>query len=228
MVNSNKSMQHKLVNICPKIYLLTTNDLYDLAMHFCRAQEFYENPTWRNKFFTMFEFMEWYAKEKGNGIFTYPNDWSGFNIPGQVINKLYKNNFWKKIPDFNKYDEFMSEIVEQLNKKENGTSWYLIASLEEDKETVSHEIAHGLWATNRKYKKKMQELIDNLTKEQYDCLKQWLSEHMYCEEVHDDEIQAYLATGLVEDMNSALRRARIPYRTMRKPFSKVFKEFYNG
>ena len=226
MVKLVKTMQYKLKEVHPKIFLLTTKDAYNLAMHFCRVQEYYENPVWRKKIFTMFEFMEWYAKEKGEGAFTYPNDWGGFNIPSKTLRDLYSGS---KIPDENKYDEEMQSIIMTIEDEGyKGKQFYLIGSLESEKGTIKHEIAHGLWATDRKYKKKMQECIDNLTKEQYDCLKQWLFDHMYCKEVVDDEIQAYLSTGLAEDMNASLRRARIPYRTMRKPFAKVFKEFYNG
>lgn len=227
MVKLSKAMKYELTEVHPKIYLLSTNDAYNLAMHFCRVQEYYENPVWRNKIFTMFDFMEWYSKEKGEGSFTYPSDWGGFNVPGRIVNKLYKTNEIK-IKDFNKYDQFLFDIKTMINDDAKGNNWYLIGALETDKGTIKHEIAHGLWATNRKYKKKMQELIDNLTEEQYDCLKKWLLEHMYCEQVVDDEIQAYLSTGLAPDMNATLRRERVLYRKMRKPFAKVFKEFYDG
>lgn len=219
-------MKYIIEEIHPKVLLLSFDNSYDLAMHFCRVQEFYENSIWKNKFFTMLDFVEWYSLEKGNGAFTYPNDWSGFNVPSKVFRNLYAK---EKIPDPNKYDKVMIEILNKIdNSGYKGKQFYLIGSLSEDKEAIKHEFAHALWSTNIKYKKEMKKLISELTEPQHNALKNWLKEKTYCDEVIDDEIQAYLSTGMAEEMVDALRKKRIFYRTMTKPFKKLFKEYYNN
>lgn len=62
-------------------------DSWDLAMTFLRMQEWYEspNPKFARKHFTLEEYMRWYQKAYGNGAFTYPKDWTGFNVPSTAV-----------------------------------------------------------------------------------------------------------------------------------------------
>ena len=48
-----------------------------------RFQEHYESPEFTGTVFTVGAFRKWYAETYG--AFTYASDWSGFNIPGTVL-----------------------------------------------------------------------------------------------------------------------------------------------
>jgi hypothetical protein len=56
--------------------------------------------------------MEWYSKKQGDGAFTYPTDWAGFNIPSAVVTGVHALG----ISDYNRYDERMRlhEVNEQF------------------------------------------------------------------------------------------------------------------
>jgi hypothetical protein len=102
-------INYKLKEIYNRIFLVTIKDQYDLAMTFCRLQEYYESPfkQVRGKTFTMTEFQRMYAKKFGDGVFTYPVDWAGFNVSGEVVDEFMSANFedWG-----NEYDFVIDEI----------------------------------------------------------------------------------------------------------------------
>lgn len=79
----------KVVEVKPRIYCVTVDDDYDRAMLFCRYQEFYESPykQFRNKQFTWMEYMRFYKSSWKKRVFTYPEDWSGYNIPSKILER---------------------------------------------------------------------------------------------------------------------------------------------
>jgi hypothetical protein len=183
-------MSYSLTKVLDKIYLLKFEDHYDLCMTFLRYSEFYEsgNPDFRGKQFQILDYMEWFARTYGNGVFNYPEQWAGFNIPSTVIEQV--DNLG--IADFNRYDERMLDIHCHL-KTEAGGDYYLIGV--SDDETIDHEVAHGLYSTNLSYRSEMERLIDSLPKRTYRKICDYLTSVDYAESSHRDEIQAYIATG---------------------------------
>lgn len=189
-------MEYQTNKLADKIYLVQFKKQYDLAMFFLRPQEFYESPSsnFRGKSFDILDYMEWYSKEYGKGVFTYTEDWQGFNFPSTVIDELWA----KGISDRNKYDFEMLLLHKKL-KEEKGGNYYLIGSYKNDDEnadTIAHEIAHALYFTNRSYYLKMNELTLDLNKKLYKKICKWLGKVGYCEEVFRDEVQAYVSTGM--------------------------------
>lgn len=219
-------MGNKLTEVRPNIFLLSFDSSYDLAMHFCRLQEFYENPEFKGKRFTMFEFMKWYADEHGDGCFSYPADWSGFNVPSTVALKLYGTGNLSKIPDRNEYDQKMWEVITYINQVIGRKNFYLLGSAEGDLETLKHELAHGFWATDQNYRQVMEELVNQLDDRDRFYLSEWLTSNMYDLSVVPDEIQAYLATGLDDVFKQEMKRRRVKHRKIAKPFIEVFNQFY--
>lgn len=177
------------------IFNIDFTDSYNMAMMFMRYQEFYESPKFSNKPFTILEFVDWYSKKHGDGCFTYCKDWVGFNIPSRKI-----FDCMQYIPDLNHYDLEMKEIVffikTYLSKNNLDEKFYLIASCNNNIETFKHEIAHGLYFLNDEYKQKMLELNQSIDVDVVTELTLLLTDIGYCHEVIDDEIQAYLSTGL--------------------------------
>lgn len=188
------NIKYDIKEVLPKIFSVVIEDPYDRAMTFCRAQEYYESPNkdFRGKYFSMWDYMKWYSKEKGS--FTYPRDWSGFNIPLQKLYKLYHDLDSDELET--PYDFEMSDIMFEIYSM-NGYSdkGYVIGSKDRLGSTFEHELCHGLFATNRAYKKKALELVGKIKKPLYNKLKKNLLKMGYTEKVIDDEIQAYLMFG---------------------------------
>lgn len=214
-------MKFKLTEIKPQCFLVTSKDQYDLNMLFVRYQEFYEshNPKFRGKNFKLLDFMEWYAKSnKRTGcknLFSYPQDWAGFNIPSYVLEDI-------KVSDWNKYDEMMSCIyntcINHIVKNHyESDDFYLIGALEGNELTVNHEVAHALFYLNSEYQSQMTKLVKSLSKDFRTNFYETLMDIGYTKGVLVDEAQAFLATGWRDIF--PLLQAR------EKPFVKIFNEY---
>jgi len=214
----------KVKEIKPFIYCVEIDDDYDRAMLFCRYQEFYESPykKFRGKSFTWMEYMRHYKNAWKKRVFTYPDDWSGYNIPSNVIDKA-NNKFYKDT----EYDVIMNDIyfycANDAMEKNDGTrhEWYLIGASSKDKGTTNHEIAHGLYYTNKEYKKNVTSLIKNIKPIHYEKLKKKLIKMGYVDDkkIIDDEIQAFMSTGLYNGMDTK------ELEVYEKDFRKNFKKF---
>ena len=218
-------IKHPLVKgvvkeIRPRIYCVLIDDNYDRAMLFCRYQEFYESPykKFRGKYFTWMEYMRFYKNAWVKDVFTYPEDWTGYNIPSNVMEKA-NDVFYKET----EYDQIMNDIyfycaIDSQNKNNNTRcNWYLIGASSKDLRTVDHEIAHGLYYTNKEYKKEVSKLINNIKPNDYDKLKKKLIKMGYVNDkkIIDDEIQAFMSTGLYNGLDT-------------KELKKYEKEFVNN
>jgi hypothetical protein len=218
-----KIKQPKVKKITDRVYLVTFSSRFDLTMTFMRYQEYYESPKFRNKNFSLMEFMRWYSLAYGDGAFTYTKDWNGFNIPAikifEVLNSLGVETAWDKMHE---YDYCMFGIVSKIKEQLKDENFYLIGihSDDKDKETQRHEIAHGLFWTNSEYRNKMTALVKALPKTAKTHLKKVLRKRGYCKNVFIDEIHAYMATGLIKAMSKKLLNKH------RKPFQSVLKEYY--
>ncbi len=203
--------------ILPHIYHLYMDDCYKLVMTFVRYQEYYEGMEYKGQIFSLIDYMEWYAKEHGSGAFTYPVDWAGFNVPGNVLVELSQAD----LPDLNKYDIQMRALVEMVQKEERCDNFYFIGTCGEDdyeKDTLNHEIAHGLYYTSEEYRDVMDGLLDEMPRKNYDRAWAALQKVKYHPCVCRDEVHAYAATGPSVELKSTLPLS------IRKPFIKAYKE----
>lgn len=210
----------------PRIYCVTVDDDYDRAMLFCRYQEFYESPykKFRGKPFTWMEYMRFYKTSWKKRTFTYPDDWSGYNIPSNILGSGV-DLFYKET----EYDVIMNDIyfhcsIDSQNKN-NGTrcNWYLIGASSKDLNTMDHEIAHGLYYTNKEYKKEVVKLINNIKPTHYDKLKKKLIKMGYVDDkkIICDEIQAFMSTGLYNGLDTK------ELKVYENKFVKTFKTYKN-
>jgi len=208
-----------LYSVIPQIYCVSFKDRYTLCMSFLRYQEFYESPISkiRGKNFSILEFMDLYSKKYGKGQFSYANDWDGFNIPLDVIQQVYPN-----IPDHNFYDTIMIAIYNDIYKNINNTSEksYVIGTTK-DYSSLKHEVAHGLYYTNLKYKKEMNALIKDLPQDVDLRIKNQLKKWGYTSKVYNDETQAYLSTFEKEQYDDKLN-----VNNVCKPFIEVFEKYW--
>jgi hypothetical protein len=214
----------KVVEVKPRIYCVTIDDDYDRAMLFCRYQEFYESPykKFRGKPFTWMEYMRHYKSAWKKRVFTYPEDWSGYNIPSHMLQQAH-HIFCRDT----EYDLIMNDIywycAKDSMEKNDGrqTDWYLIGASSKDLKTMDHEIAHGLYYTNDEYKKSTIKLIKQIKPNHYDKLKKKLIKMGYVDDkkIIDDEINAFMSTGLYNGLDTK------ELKKYEKEFIKNFKKF---
>ncbi len=187
------------------IYHLSFKTQHLLASTFVRFQEFYESQKFAGKIFTLEEFMDWYARERG--AFTYFTDWSGFNIPSSVLGLFYQGRF----DPLTTKEERLLRIFEPLRPP-----FYIIATYDE-KGTIYHEIVHGLFFVDRAYRRKVKEALAKLNLKR---LRGVLLGMGYNKKVVDDEANAFLLTGLVKKME------RLNLKRGSRVLKAVFKEHF--
>ena len=209
-------MNFQMIKIKPRIFLFEFEDYYTLAMHFLRYQEFYESTSskFRGKPFKLLDYMGWYQKKYGNGVFSYPKDWSGYNFPGKIIKQV--NDLG--IIDRNDYDDVMLDAYNKCSEKYS--DFYIIGAINNDSITLDHELAHGLFYLSKPYKEEMISLIKELPPEVYNTICKKLVELGYNRAVHVDEIQAFLSAE-----NDYFEIKGI--KKFAKKFEKVYIKYHN-
>ena len=185
-------------------------------MLFCKVQEYYESPykSIRNKHFTLLEFMELYTKKVGDGIFTYPQDWGGFNFPSEIARKCL---FFAKETTI--YDKILKNIYRKCQKLANNQTFYIIGVDKVKSGIMDHEIAHGMYYTDAIYKSKSDSLTSSLPEKTKKYLTDYLLSIGYTKEVIDDEIQAYMSTGLPPDVKKS------KFKGYLKDYKKLYKKY---
>ena len=197
----DKLVEGEIKEIIPNIFAVIIKNTYDRAMLFCRYQEFYESPfdEIRGNSFTLEEYMRLYSQNNKKGYFSYPNDWLGFNLPSKILKDAHKQ--FKK--HGSGYDIVMSQIIEYCeieSRKHNNdlpNPWYVIGVDDPSSPTINHEIAHGLYYINLKYKVEMDYLITQIKQKEYIHFGKQLILRGYVNDkkIIDDEIQAFMCTG---------------------------------
>ena len=207
-------MKYKTKEIIPNIFAIVVPDDYERAMLFCRVQEFYESPSkkFRDNRFSIWDYFRWYAKEKG--CFSYPKDFSGFNLPLIVAKKCYEINIVET-----PYDKVMKNIVDELFN--NGTRQYLIGVDTLDDITFEHEMAHALYYTDIVYKSKMDEITVSISDSDMNKFKKNLKQIGYCSAVVKDEIQAYMAT----EISKKAAKGVVSKKKLHQRYRSVFKKY---
>jgi len=218
--------KYRLQVVFDHVYLLQFEEQYDLNMHFLRLQEFYEstNPLFRGRHFKILDYMRWYSLERdgAKGYFSYHDDWAGFNVPSHVFDEVYRKS---TPPDINDYDVTMTEIYETLLRREGDDKFYVIGSVDLG-QVFDHEVAHALYYTSEEYKSEQLRNITMLPDAAVTGLRETLIKEGYIPQVIEDEIQAYLSTGIGGSIQTRL--FDLGYETERKlkRFRKKFIDTY--
>ena len=171
--------------------LLEFNTQKDLALAFCRVEEYYEGQPKLNRNYTSFvDFIDFFMKDDGS--INYFNYWSGFNIPGDAYMEWSQQNMSDKT-----YWELA--LAEEITKKLDLTEpFYVIGGKKGDMNVIDHEIAHALYYMDESYKAEMEEMNYNFFKQhrmQYSKMVKALKKMGYGENVIKDEVQAYMSTS---------------------------------
>jgi len=193
------------------IISLTFKSQKELTLTLCRAQEYYEcnSNKLRGKVFTFEEFIDHYTDV--NGYLTYFSYWSGFNLPGYVLEEFF-NQF-----TLTKREEKIREITENFKNKQ----YYLIASKNSDYETLRHELIHAHYYLNPVYRQEANVLVKHMRSELRKDLSTKLKKLGYTQSVLIDEINAYMSTSgtkyLRNDLDLKISKGDV------KPFEQLAK-----
>jgi hypothetical protein len=181
------------------IFLLRFDSQYTLASTFLRFQEHYESSRFRNRVFTLEEYMDWYAKRFG--AFTYYEDWSGFNVPSSALTAFYEGKF---DPLSLKEARFL-RLFRRLRRP-----FYVIGVASEIE--LTHELAHALFSTRPAYRAAV---LRAMRGHDTSALRRQLTALGYHQGVLTDEVHAYLVDGGAARAPAAL----VPLqRTLRRTF----------
>jgi len=161
------------------IFLVRFDTQYALASTFLRIQEHYESSRFRNRVFTLEEYMDWYAERFG--AFTYYQDWSGFNVPSTAFDPFYDGRFDPLL----RKEQRLLRLFER--EHEQGLPFYVIGL--SDDEDLEHEIAHALFFTRPDYRKAVRAAMRAYDTSQ---LEKKLAAMGYDRAVLADEAHAYL------------------------------------
>jgi hypothetical protein len=195
-------------------------------MTFCRAQEFYEScfKQIRGKKFTMIEFMRLYTKHNKEVLFTYPEDWEGFNIPGKVLT----DHFRLGIDDPNTYDKLMNDLYHRAKRIVGSDHFYFIGSSGECTETLDHELCHAFYYLDKNYKKKVNIILKSLVPSAKDKITKRLLSLGYCKKVLLDELNAYLTIDSKEILELKFNKFEIKsIKQTSKALKETFLSFFN-
>lgn len=168
--------------IKPKVYRVKASSREELALTFLRFQEYYESPKFKSKIFTLGQFRDWYIKQ--NGSFSYPQDWTGFNIPSWVLEPFKQGLF----------DPLTKQELVFLNKFKNKKGNFYIIGSNDNSETLRHELSHALFFTNTAYRSRVVEILSKF-KKQTRSLELYLKKIGYHRSVIEDEVNAYITTS---------------------------------
>ena len=176
--------------------LVEYNTQKDLALSFCRVEEYYEgNPKVNGKYLILEEFLDQFMDK--NGKINYFEYWTGFNIPGNAFTQWFRQNSSDKT-------RWETELAEEVSKKlDMRKPYYVIGGKKGDMNVIDHEIAHALYYMNVDYKSTMVEVIYQFYKQhrkEYSKVVKKLKKMGYGENVIKDEVQAYMSTSTTKEL----------------------------
>jgi hypothetical protein len=193
--------------IADGIFLLRFATQYALASTFLRFQEHYESKRFRDRVFTLEEYMDWYAATFG--AFTYYQDWSGFNVPSSALAPFKAGRF----------DPLLRKEQALLRMFRNEADPFYVIGIASD-EDLEHEIAHALWYTRVDYRNAV---LAAMRPHDTSALQKRLASIGYHRRVLTDEVHAYLvAPG--DPLDAGLQRLA----PLRRELRAIFREHGAG
>jgi len=210
----------RLKKLKPNIYCIIVSNTQLLAKVFIRLQEFYESPykEINRQHFTLAQFKKIYAKHK-HGEFTYYTDWTGFNIPGNIVIE-----FFERFKDLSPKERHLKTLL--VEALQSSDKFYVIGVPRLfNSDIVSHEFAHALYYTVPSFKKIMLAASRKLSKRVKKQIFIKLREIGYSRAVLFDELQAYMSTIKMKDVQGFFGKGIKKSHII--PFRRILKKFYH-
>lgn len=225
--------------IRPNVLHIIADTQYDATAMMIRISEFYESslPSIRYNLFTLDEVQDAYASLNNNEM-TYYEDWTGFNIPGDVVMSFYRSYSQSSFTELSRRELLLHQMLRQHCPQMvsvDAAQYYLIVTCRGCESALNHELAHAYWYMNSEYRDKMTAMMTACRQpltaigEQLFLLEMNLSEMGYSHDVLEDELQAYMSTSSFRYMCRELdwpntAAGRELYDNFCKPFHALFKE----
>ncbi len=195
-------MRLRVESLTDRLALVEFPSRKELAGSLVRIQEHFESPQFRGRGFTLEEFMAWYTANSPNGKktgkFTYATDWQAFNLPAKAFESFYSGEFDPLSPQ-------EQSVLKMLQPRVKEGVYFIATWKNGSEHDLRHEVAHGLFNTNARYKRAILGAIAHLSEGQRAGLQAFLgSTAGYHEQTYLDEMHAYLIAGHEE-----LRKAGI-------------------
>ena len=201
--------------------LLEFNTQKDLALAFCRVEEYYEgNPKVNGKYLSFVEFIDAFMTDDGK--LDYFHYWTGFNIPGNIFIEWSQKNMSEKTY----WENALAYAVHSKLNLEK--PFYVIGGVKGDIEVIDHEIAHALYYMNPEYKDMMDtanyQFYKNLRGE-YSKMVKALKKMGYGDNVIKDEVQAYMSTSGKKELVEKFGLDFTKIQGFRKLYRKVLSRY---
>lgn len=180
-----------------------------------RMQEFYESPIKgiRGCHFHSEIFKSLYARAHG-GKFTYFEDWSGFNFPGDVADRFFE----VFVADLTPEEEAVHRALSAV--RSDGGLYYVIGTHRGEPE-FDHELSHALYYLDSEYRENAQALLYGVPRELLAGIEEFLRASGYDPTVFRDECVAYLATTpldwwreMLGDLGPRVYAASAPFKEL--------------
>jgi hypothetical protein len=149
--------------------------------------------------------MRIYVKDRNEIVFTYPEDWAGFNVPGKTLTALFSQG----IEDTNTYDHLMKDMYNQAKKITGSDNFYLIGTNGNEKDTFEHEMCHAFYSLNKTYKSKVNSILKGLRVSVKNKVYKHLIELGYCKKLLLDELNAYLTIDTKQILDLKFNKSEI-------------------
>lgn len=202
-----------LKEISDSIYHLEFPNDHLMCSSLVRFQEHYECPRFKDKVFTLEEYMDWYAAKFGN--FTYFLDIAGFNIPSYALKKFYQGKF----DPLTKKEKKILQIFKDIKEP-----YYIIATCKKsdnyDNDLI-HEISHGLYYVNEEYHRDVRRILRG---QDLSGVYAWLKKKGYHRKHFLDEAHAILLED-ADSFNRCEQKAH-DYREIRKQLRDNYDKHY--
>jgi len=147
------------------VIYIAANDPNIIAPLITRLSEFQESPEFAGKYFTLDEYKEWYTKQSGNEEFTYAQDWCGWNVSSDIIDKFYKLfDDGKQERFLNTIEMLLRDVLKWFKDNYHLKRYYLIVTLGDSiKKALGnggkldglfrHEFKHAMFFLDEEYRK---------------------------------------------------------------------------
>lgn len=184
----------KVISLAPQIFHVKFKAQQPLTKTFVRFQEYFESPHFRGTFFSLQDFRQWYIHHspegKKTGKFTFYQDLGGFNIPCRILDPFYQGRF---NPLTREEKQLLATFVPYRAQR-----FYIIGTYgNRTQDVLQHEIAHGLFYTNPRYRKEVLHILHKIPLQKRHEINRFLQQtQFYHHDVWLDETHAYVTSSL--------------------------------